>query len=177
MGTVDIILLVCFIPAVFQGIRKGFVGQAVSLVALLAGIWLAVRFNGEFSGWLTRNFNGDGKVMKILGFTALFLTGIIVLKIAGNALTKALDFATLGFANRLLGVVFSLFECALLLGLLICLFDGINMKWDIVKAEDLQTSKLYPWLKDFAGKIIPYLKELVSTINLPVPSGQNFTNV
>ena len=51
MGTLDIILLICFIPAIVRGIQKGFVEQLVAIVSILLGAWLAFKFSTPLSTW------------------------------------------------------------------------------------------------------------------------------
>lgn len=160
MGLTDIIILACFIPAVIQGLRRGFVSQAISLVAIFAGIFLAIKFNGDLTPFLEEHFQADGKVLKVISFIILLLATIIALKFIGNCLTKLLDFATLGAANRFAGLAFALFEYALIIGLVISLFDNLNTRMDIVDSQTLSESPVYMFLKDFTGKVFPYLKEL-----------------
>ena len=165
MGLTDIIILACFIPAVIQGLKKGFVSQAISLVAIFAGIFLAIRFNSDLAPRLSEFFQADEKTLKVISFTVLLLGSIIILKLLGNLLTKLLDFATLGFANRLAGLVFALLEYALIIGLAISLFDNINSKLEFVNPQTLAESPAYMFLKDFTGKVFPYLKELSAGFN------------
>ena len=54
MNIIDIIILCCLVPAVIRGISKGFVNQAYSLVALIAGVWLSFKFSGALGDWLVR---------------------------------------------------------------------------------------------------------------------------
>ena len=44
MSIIDIILLICFVPAIINGARKGFISQVISIVSLVLGIWLSARF-------------------------------------------------------------------------------------------------------------------------------------
>ena len=164
MGITDIIILVCFIPAVIQGLRKGFVSQAISLVAIFAGIFLAIKFNGVLAPWLSGFIHADEKSIKVISFIVLIIAGILLMKFAGRMLTKLLDFATLGMANRIAGLAFALFEYAIIIGLAISLFDNLNSKLTLVDPQTLTDSPVYMYLKDFAGKVFPYLKELASGI-------------
>jgi hypothetical protein len=45
VNVIDIIILICCVPALVQGFRKGFISQAVSLVSLVLGAWLAFKFS------------------------------------------------------------------------------------------------------------------------------------
>ena len=67
-------------------------------------------------------------------------------------------------ANRIAGLAFALFEYAIIIGLAISLFDNLNSKLTLVDPQTLTDSPVYMYLKDFAGKVFPYLKELASGI-------------
>ena len=66
----------------------------------------------------------------------------------------------LGWLNRLLGLVFALLKAALVLGLIVTLFDSLNGIFKIVDQETLDASFMYPGLKNFADMVFPYLKKL-----------------
>ena len=160
MGTLDIILLVCFIPAVITGVAKGFVEQVVALASVILGAWLAFRFSTNLAEWLGPTFSIDGKLLHIICFAIIVILTIILLHLAGRLLAGVLKLAMLGWLNRLLGFVFAIFKAALVLGLLIMVFEGFNAQWNIVKPEVLADSPVYMALKGFAAKVFPYLKSL-----------------
>ena len=81
--------------------------------------------------------------------------------LVGHLVTKLFKVATLGWLNRLLGALFAIFTTALLLGLLISVFEGLNASWNIVDPEKLVDLKVWPVLRDFASGILPQLKVFV----------------
>ena len=52
MATLDIILLVCFLPGIIRGLSKGFLEQALALVGIVLSVWAAFRFSGLVATWL-----------------------------------------------------------------------------------------------------------------------------
>jgi len=76
----------------------------------------------------------------------------------GHIITKLFKIATLGWLNRLLGAAFSIVTTALVLGLLISAFEGLNASWEIVPPEQLEGYKVYPRLRDLASAVLPQLK-------------------
>ena len=58
--------------------------------------------------------------------------------------------------------MFSIAVSALVIGLLIILFDTVNTKFGLVKGPVLQESLLYGALKDFGYFVFPYLKSLLA---------------
>ncbi len=58
--------------------------------------------------------------------------------------------------------MFSLAVTAVVIGLIIIMFDTINGKFSLVKGSALQDSLLYGALKDFGYFVFPYLRQLLT---------------
>ena len=162
MGILDIVLLLCFVPAIVQGIMKGFVQQVISLVAILAGAWLAFRFSSLIANWLSAYFTLDPKILNIIAFAIIVILAVLLIYWIGQLITKVIKIATLGWLNRVLGVLFAIAKTALILGLIVMVFESINGKFGLVSPEKLDDSGVYCFLRDSAERIFPYLKSLVS---------------
>lgn len=162
MTTVDIILLICFVPALWQGLSKGFIGQLFSIAAVVLGIWLAFHFSGITGGWLGGYIQADEKLLQVISFAAIVAIALIVLSLLGSLLTKVVKLVMLGWLNKLLGVVFALLKAALLLGLLITVFESANAHLALVSQEELDSSLVYNGIKNVFLQVFPYLKGLVT---------------
>jgi len=165
MGTLDIILLLFFIPAVVRGISKGFVEQLVSIASVIIGAWLAFKFSEPASAWLGTHLDWDASVLNITAFILIAIVVALLLKLVGKIITGLMKDLSLGFIDRFLGLVLSLLKSALIIGLLIYLFDAINTKLTLVNPETLDASVVYTTLKNAANIVFPFLKNLISTPN------------
>lgn len=161
MNVLDIILLICFIPAVIQGIRNGFIAQIISIAALILGVWASARFTPEVSTWLAQYITVSEQVMKVISFTAILLMSFLVLALIGKFLEATFKLVMLGWLNSLLGAVFSLIKAGLVIGLVIMAFCSLNNTFNFVSEEVLNESVLFPPLKKMAYTVFPYLKELL----------------
>ena len=157
----DIIILICFIPAIIRGLQKGFIEQAVALVSLVLGAWLAFRFSSVVSGWLHPYLEVSETVLNVISFAVIVIAVVLILFLLGRLLTGIVNLVLLGWLDRLLGLVFAILKAALIIGLAVVLFDTLNLKFEFVKAEVLDASVLYNPIKDLAYAIFPYLKELI----------------
>ena len=158
MQVLDIILLVLFIPAIIRGAVKGLITQIVSLVSVFVGAIVAGRFAPDLTQIAMLQFNSEERVTYILCFIVIFLACALIMALVGHLITKLFKVATLGWLNRLLGAIFAIFTTALVLGLLISAFEGLNTSWNIVDPEKLEGYKVYPLLRDFSSAILPQLK-------------------
>lgn len=160
MNILDIIILICFVPAVIQGIRKGLVSQVIAIISILAGVYLSFEFSSAVSGWLGQYFEGSEQVLKIVAFALILIAVAAVLTILGKLIEGMLKIVMLGWLNRLLGAVFSFFKCALIIGLLVMIFNSLNETFNLVSEEELAKSVLYPYIRNFVDTVFPYLKDL-----------------
>lgn len=160
MNILDIALLVCLIPALIQGLRKGFIAQVVAIISLVLGGWLAYHFSSVVTGWLEQWLDISGPALGILSFILIFVVVITVLFLLGKVLEASVKIILLGWLNKLLGLVFALFKYALVIGLLIILFDSVNGKFDFVSESYLDSSFMYSGLRSVSYAVFPYLKSL-----------------
>lgn len=161
MGTLDIILLICFIPAVISGIMRGFVRQVVAVAALVIGAILAVRFSGVISEWLAQYLQMEMSLIRIISFLIIVVVAVLLLNLVGRLLEKVVKISMLGWLDKILGVVVALFLTAMILGILIISFESLNSQWEIVKPEVTESSPVYSLIKNFATQVIPGLKKLI----------------
>lgn len=162
MNILDIILLICFIPALVQGIRKGFIAQAISIISIIVGIWASARFADVVAAWVAQYITASEQVMKVVAFALILIVVFFLLGLLGKALEGIFNFVLLGWLNKLLGVVFALLKTALIVGLVIMAFSSLNDTFHLVKEEVLNESVLYPPLKEVAFDVFPYIKDMLN---------------
>lgn len=161
MNILDIIILICFIPALAQGLRKGFIAQVIAIVSIIAGVYLSFRFSTAASMWLSQYIEGSEQVLKIVAFALILIGVATAFTLLGKLIEGLFKIVMLGWLNKLLGALFSLLKCALITGLIIMVFNSINNTFNLVAEEELAKSILYPPLKDIAYTVFPYLKEML----------------
>ena len=161
MNTLDIVILILFIPGIIRGLSKGFVEQTLSLLGIILSVYLAYHYHGSIYTWLSAHFEISETVLHIVGFAIVLAGVLIVILLLANLITAVVEKASLGWLNRGLGVVLSIIVTALVLSVIIILFDMINIKFGLVKSPILQDSLLYGALKDLGYTIFPYLKGLL----------------
>lgn len=161
MNIIDIILLLCFLPAVISGLRKGFIAQVIEIISLILGVWLSFRFASAVSLWLGQWIDTSAQLLNLLSFAVIFAVVGIALFCLGKILEKSIKIIMLGWLNKLLGVLFALIKCALAVGLVLIVFGFINSHTGIVKESVLSSSALYTGLKNFTDSVFPYLKDIL----------------
>ena len=158
MATLDIILLICFIPGIIRGISKGFLEQALSLAGIVLSVWAAFKFSALVCGWIKPYLSLSETTLNVVAFALILIAVSIVVLLVAKLLTKVLEMSMLGWLDKILGLVFALVVNALLLGVFVILFDTLNLKFGFVKPEVLDGSVVYTTLRDFCYLVFPYLK-------------------
>lgn len=161
MNILDIIILVCIVPAVIVGICKGFISQAMALCSILVGVWASSRFANVVAGWISGYLSISAPVVKVISFILILVVVIVLLYLIGKMLEGVVKLVMLGWVNRLLGALFALAACVLALGVAVLAFNALNNAFHLVKPSVISDSVLYPVIKDIADSVFPYLKSIL----------------
>lgn len=154
MNSIDLIVSVVALLAVWNGWRQGVVVQLFSLAGIVAGIYLASRY-GAVAGELLRL---DPQIAAPAGFVVVLLLTILLVAVAARLVRKLFHFAGFGVADIVLGVVVSLLKYALVLSVLFSAFDTLNADYTLIKPETVERSKLYKPVMRFSGLLFPFLE-------------------
>ncbi|AXT51827.1 CvpA family protein [Aquimarina sp. BL5] len=155
MNYIDIILGILLLWGLIKGFSKGLFVSLASLVALVAGIYIAVHFSHLVGGYIEQYVDwGDG-AMKLTAFAITFIVVVILISLAGKLLTKIADFASLGILNKLLGAAFGVLKFAFIASVVIIFVDAGNRSLNIIKQETLDSSILYSPVKKLAPMVLP----------------------
>lgn len=155
MNVLDIILGALLLFGLVRGFMKGLFVEVASLVALIAGVYGAIHFSDYAAGFLETKTEWNEKTINLAAFAITFVVIIIVISLAGKALTKLADFAALGILNKLLGGVFGALKIGLILSVMLIVFSKMNRVIPFVGDEDIKESMLYKPVKSLAPLIFP----------------------
>jgi len=159
MNTIDIILLICFIPAIIRGISKGFIEQAVALVSLILSVWTAFHFSEVVGSWIAPYLSVSEQGLKIISFIVIVIVVVIVLFLVGKMLSKFIKIVMLGWLDKIFGITFAMFVTCIILGLMIIVFESLNSTLGLVSEEVISSSILYAPIRDFTYAIFPFFRQ------------------
>jgi membrane protein required for colicin V production len=157
MNYIDLIIAAIFVYSAYKGFSKGLVVYAASLIALLLGIFGAIRFSWFTSDIILRNFNVNIDTVPIVSFAITFIAIVIGVQLLAKALDKIVKAVALGFVNRILGLLFSVIKNAFIVSIVLVIFTSINDNMNIVKQETIDNSILYRPIARFAPSVFPNL--------------------
>lgn len=157
MNYIDIILGLLLLFAAIGGFRKGLISELASLAALVLGIWGAIKFSHVTSEFLVENFDWQWEHLNIVSFFITFVVIVILVHIVGSTVNKIAETVLLGFVNKLAGLVFGVLKSALILSIILLLFDRIDEDIDLLPKDVKANSRMYEPIKNLAPTLFPFI--------------------
>lgn len=157
MNVLDIVLGSLLLFGLIRGFYKGLFVELASLAALILGIYGAIHFSDFAAEFLENHVEWNEKYINIVAFAITFVIIVIVIAMAGKALTKLADFAALGLLNKLLGALFGVLKIGLILSVVLIVIQSANKTIPYTSEVDLEKSILYNPVKSLAPMLFPNL--------------------
>lgn len=165
---VDILFALTMILAIFKGFTKGFVVSIFSLLALIIGLAAAVKLSAVVAAYLSENVVANSKWLPVLSFLLVFIVVILLVGLGAKLIKKTIDFAMLGWLDRLGGMLLYIIIYTIIFSVLLFFAEKIFL----VKAETISNSIVYkyvsPWgpkVIDNLGRIIPFFKNMFTQLD------------
>lgn len=162
MSFLDIVLGALLLYALFKGMKNGLFIELASLISLILGIYMAIKFSYMIRAILVNHVSWSPKYIEIIAFGLTFMAVVLAVHVLAKVLTGIMDFAFLGIFNKLAGGVFSILKTILLLSVVINLFQKININNMIAKQETLDQSMFYNPIQEVSKYIYPSLEKWYS---------------
>jgi membrane protein required for colicin V production len=158
MGLLDIILGVLLAFALYKGIRNGLFIELASLISLIVGIYVAIKFSSFMKGVLSGFVHWNPNTIQVFAFVLTFMLVVIGISILAKILTQVNDLAFLGWLNKLGGGLFRVLKTVLIVSIVFTVFEKINYHNYLAKKETLDNSLFYNPIQKTAGYIFPSIK-------------------
>ena len=102
---IDIIFLILLAIAVIKGISRGFIVAVFSFLAIIIGVAAAMKLSYIVANWLQHSFNTGKQWLPFLSFLIVLIGVIILVRFVANAIQRAINFAMLGWLNKIGGIL------------------------------------------------------------------------
>ncbi len=159
MSFLDIILGSLLLYAAYNGLKKGLFVELASLISLVVGIFIAIKFSYLMRSIIESHVSWSPKMIEVTAFGLTFLIVVIAIHTLAKLFTSIADFAYLGWLNKLGGATFSVLKTILMLSILINLFQKININNFIAKKETLNNSMFYNPIQEVSKFMYPSLNK------------------
>lgn len=157
MTTTDIVILILLLWGAINGFIKGFVVQILTLLALVFGVWIAVKLHGPMGILLAKWLSVGERIMTILSFSLVFILVLVGIYFLGKLITHLMGKSTLGRLNRIGGVLFGILKMAFIISVVLFIVEKTDSKHKLVTTEYKQKSWVYKPVSKLAPAIFPGL--------------------
>ncbi|MCJ7446314.1 MAG: CvpA family protein [Bacteroidales bacterium] len=159
MNWIDLIIVVFLFIAVFRGFINGMVNEVASLAALILGIWGAIKFSSFTAEKLYDYFDMTGQYVGIIAFLVTFGIIVVIIHFIGIIADKFVTAVSLGFLNRILGIVFGVFKTIMIMSVFFVILNAIDARRPFLPKEKIEESRFYNPISDIAPAIFPIIGE------------------
>jgi membrane protein required for colicin V production len=158
MSFLDIVLggLLCY--SFYKGIRNGLFVELASLLSLILGIYIAIKFSDVMKNLLS-GLHWNPYTIQVIAFILTFIIVVIGIYWLGKFLTGIADFAFLGWLNSLGGGFFRVLKTILIISVFLTVFEKMNYHNYLAKKETLDKSIFFNPIQKVAGFIFPSIEK------------------
>ena len=167
MNYFDLIFAIPLLWGAYKGFSKGLIVSVASLVALLLGIYGAIRFSGLVGSLVDDTIQVQDNYLPLIAFSITFVGIVVGIHFLAKLLSKLVDAIALGWLNTLAGVLFGLLKMAFIISIFIFIFDKIDSGNRFVSKEIKEKSLLYEPIKILAPAIFPALTDYKLDQSIP----------
>ena len=164
MNYLDIIMGSLILFGAVKGFFKGFIIEAASIIALIAGILGALLFASTVGDLLSTYFKFDTIPPTGIIFALIFIVIIISINLLAKLLTKVIKMAALGLINRIFGTLFGGLKFTIVLSAMLLLLNQFSFLFQYFDTTILVESILYEPIKSLGEILFEWLldrKELL----------------
>lgn len=155
----DIILFLPLLWAAWKGFKNGFIIEVASIVALIAGIYLAANFSEITAGAIKNWLDIEGTWLGYVSFLATFILAVFGVYALAKVIEKAVNLAALKLVNKIAGLVFGVLKVALILSIILNLLGWLDRHVPVLSKSEPDKSLLFNPVKGIAPAILPMLSD------------------
>ena len=161
MNTLDIILLAATGIGMIYGFKTGLVKQLTLGAGVIIGLLQATIFYQQAGIWINELSGWDSWICNSLGFLAILLAIAIAVNFIGLLLRWLLKIILLGWIDRILGAVFSIFIAIIIVAFGVKISNSLFPDNKITGQTSQEDSLLYKEVAEITFTIIEEVKEEV----------------
>lgn len=153
MNYIDILILLPILYGAYRGFSKGLIIELATWVALVLGVYLAIKCSGYTERFLQDFLDISSKYLSYIALGLTFLIVAIAVYLLGKMLTKLVDMVALGLVNKLTGMIFGILKSFVIVCVLLLLADALDDKFQFIHKEAKENSLLFNPFLTFAHQI------------------------
>lgn len=159
MNYIDVLILVPVAWAAYKGFSNGLIKELAQLVALILGVYVALRFTDVLSPLLVDTMGMGPEYTPVVAFALLFVGVVIGVHFLARLLNRVIEMAALGLVNRLVGLLFSSLKVLFIISVLFSVIYRLDQAGNFIGEDTKKGSLLYEPVSELSLLIYPSLQE------------------
>lgn len=159
MGFIDILLAALLVFGLIKGLRNGLFVELASLISLFVGIYIAIKFSYLVRSAVGSVVSWSPKTIQVTAFILTLIVVVVAIHLLAKMLTGVASFAFVGWLNTLGGGFFALIKTVLLLGVVLSLFQKVNLNNMLISKETQENSLLFNPVLKTSEFLLPVLTD------------------
>lgn len=159
----DILFILEMVIALYKGFTRGLVLGIFSFISFFIGLAAALKLSTVVASYLGNHAGITGKWMPVVSFVIVFIVVVFLVNLGARLLKKTFSLASMGWIDRLGGIVFYVIIYILIFSVLLFFAEKVHF----FSPGTIESSKAYPWLAPWApkifdnlGTILPFFKNM-----------------
>jgi membrane protein required for colicin V production len=167
MNYFDIVILIVLLFFLIRGLIKGFFIELASVLALILGIWGALRFSGYVGNKLTELFDLTTQWLGLISFAVTFVLIVIGVHFIAIIVDKLFSAIALGWLVKILGAVFGVIKALIIVSVVLVFLNTVDERVNFLPPDKVEDSVLYRPVAKIAPAIFPLIAkgDLINSFN------------
>jgi len=164
---IDIIIAIALIIAIIKGYQQGLIVAVFSVLAFIIGLAAAIKLSVLAAGYIGKTVKISDQWLPVISFVVVFLVVVLLIRLGAKLIQRTIQFAMLGWVNRLGGILLFVILYILIFSVLIFYADQLSL----IKSETRDASLTYPYIQPLGpkviegfGKIVPIFKGMFNDL-------------
>lgn len=164
----DFIFVVLIVFAVLKGYQQGLIVGLFSLVAVIIGLAAAMKLSVVMASYIGKAVKLSDEWLPVISFAVVFLLIILLIRLGAKAIEKTVEFALMGWLNKIGGIV--LFAAIYITVFSVLIFYAEQLK--ILQPDTINKSITYSFIQPWGpkaingmGSVIPLFKDMFEELN------------
>ena len=164
---IDIIYVIIIIIASVTGYRKGLIIAVFALIALLIGLAAAMKLSAITASYIGKSVKISDEWLPVISFFVVFIVVYLLVRWIARLIEKTVQFAMLGWLNRLGGIVFFIGLYTTIYSVLVFYAGQTGIIDQETKNKSITYSFIKPWgpgAINGLGTAIPAFRNIFSDL-------------
>jgi len=163
----DLILVISLILALIKGYQRGLIIGVFSFLAIIIGLAAALKLSATVAGYIGKTTSVSEQWLPVISFAVVFLVAILLVRLGANAIEKTVEFAMLGWVNRLGGMLFYGAICILVFSVILFYAEQLSLITPDMSSRSASYSYVHPWgtrVIDAFGSFVPIFRDMFTNL-------------